>query len=274
MRDRRPDVLTAIVASARRIVERRRGQVPESRLETLLSARPGTPGAFAAALERAPAPRIIAECKRRSPSRGVLRRHYDPVSLARAYEQGGAAAISVLTEPTFFDGEPEHLQIVRGTTSLPILRKDFVVDRYQVIEARAWGADAVLLIVAALSDRDLRHLVAEAQAIGIDTLVEAHSADEVARAADAGARIIGINNRNLRTLAVTVESSADLIGCVPDDVVAVAESGLQTRSDLTRLEASGFDAFLIGERLVTADDPAAALAALTGHMERASWPSA
>ena len=204
-------------------------------------------------------PRVIAECKRRSPSRGVLRADYDPVAIARSYERAGAAAISVLTEPTFFDGALEHLQAVREAVALPLLRKDFLVSEYQLFEAAAAGADAVLLIVAALDPAGLARLRDRAVTLGLDVLVEVHDGGELSIAIDAGARIIGVNNRNLRTLAVDIGASDLLMARMPRDVVAVSESGLRTAGDLLRLRQLGYHAFLIGERFMTTEDPGAEL---------------
>jgi indole-3-glycerol phosphate synthase len=215
-----------------------------------------------AALTRTDRINVIAECKRRSPSKGVLRSDYDPAAIARGYAAAGAAAISVLTEPTFFDGSLEHLQAVRAVVDLPILRKDFVVSEYQLLEAKAAGADAVLLIVAALEPADLSRLHARATALGLDALVEVHSVDELGPALDAGARMVGVNNRNLRTLEVDVRASESVIARMPKDVVAVSESGLRTAADLERLGALGYRAFLIGERFMTAANPGAQLRAL------------
>lgn len=267
---RRPDVLAAIVGAARRTVETRRTVLPEEALERAVERLPRADGRFEAALREARRPRVIAECKRRSPSRGILRREYDAPALARAYERGGAVAISVLTEPAFFDGAPEHLQAVRAAVNLPVLRKDFIVCRYQILEARAWGAAAVLLIVAALDDRALGSLLRDAAALGIAALVEVHDAAELTRAVDAGARIIGVNNRDLRTLGVRTSTASELIPRVPDGVLAVAESGIQSRDDVARFESAGFDAFLVGERLVTAADPAMALSELMGRTPEAT----
>jgi indole-3-glycerol phosphate synthase len=205
---------------------------------------------------------VIAECKRRSPSRGVLRPDYDPAAISRAYEAAGAAAISVLTEPTFFDGSLEDLETVSRTTGLPLLRKDFIVSDYQLLEASAAGASAILLIVAALTDGDLRALSVHAETLGLDTLVEVHSALDLRRAADAGARIIGVNNRNLRTLEVDVHASEELIAQMPKGAIAVSESGLKTAGDLTRLGELGYQAFLIGERFMAVEDPGEALRTL------------
>ena len=207
---------------------------------------------------------MIAETKRRSPSRGVLREDYDPVAIARGYAAAGAAAISVLTEPTFFDGSLDHLTAVRAAVDVPVLRKDFVISEYQLLEARAAGADAVLLIVAALRPAELKVLHDHARRHGLDVLVEAHDATELSIAIDAGARIIGVNNRNLRTLQVDVQASEALMALMPTDVIAVSESGLKTAADITRLKSLGYRAFLIGERFMTAADPGAALSELTG----------
>jgi indole-3-glycerol phosphate synthase len=203
---------------------------------------------------------VIAECKRRSPSRGVLRAAYDPVAIARAYETAGASALSVLTEPTFFDGALAHLAAVRAAVALPLLRKDFVIDEYQLLEARAAGADAVLLIVAALDDASLTRLRVAAEALGLAALVEVHSVDELDRALAAGARVIGVNNRNLRTLEVDLGASDEIAARMPSGVIRVSESGLRSPADLARLRGLGYQAFLIGERFMTAPDPGAALA--------------
>jgi indole-3-glycerol phosphate synthase len=194
----------------------------------------------------------------------VLLADYDPVALATAYARGGAAAISVLTEPGFFDGALEHLEAVRAVVELPLLRKDFVVDGYQILEARAAGADAVLLIVAALDQPALVGLQAEAGDAGLAVLVEVHDEEELTRAVDAGARLIGVNNRNLRTLTVDVEASFRLAARLPIDALGVSESGLSSAADLERLTAAGYRAFLVGERFMTAPDPAAAVGELVG----------
>jgi indole-3-glycerol phosphate synthase len=184
------------------------------------------------------------------------------VSIARGYEAAGAAAISVLTEPTFFDGALEHLQAVRDAVRIPVLRKDFVVSEYQVHEARANGADAILLIVAALDAAALTALHTRATGLGLDVLVEVHNADELAMAVDAGAQIVGVNNRNLRTLEVDVRASETLAARIPRDLVRVSESGLKSVDDLRRLTTSGYDAFLIGERFMTKPDPGGELRTL------------
>jgi indole-3-glycerol phosphate synthase len=253
-----PDLLATIVAAARTRVDAQSERVP---LETLRAQAERAPAAagFRTALARADRLNVIAECKRRSPSRGILRREYDPVEIARAYEHAGAAAISVLTEPTFFDGELDHLRAVRRAVGVPLLRKDFIVCAYQLWEARAAGADAVLLIVAALPEGQLEALLTAARAIGLDVLVEVHDQPELDRALAAGADLVGVNNRNLRTLAVDIDASRRLAPLLPSHVIGVAESGLRTAEDLRALRELGYRAFLIGERLMAAPDPGAAL---------------
>jgi indole-3-glycerol phosphate synthase len=262
-----PDLLRTIVAATGRIVEVRREREPLAALETRAAA--GTPrgGAFESALADAGRVNLIAECKRRSPSRGVLAASYDPVTIAQQYQRGGAAAISVLTEPTFFDGSLEHLAAVRAAVSTPLLRKDFTVDEYQLFEARAAGADAILLIVAALEQDALCRLQQRAWDLGLAALVEVHDEEELHRAIDSGARLVGVNNRNLRTLAVDVDASYRVAAKIPPGVVAVSESGLRSRADLEKLAAAGYRAFLIGERFMTDSDPAAAIRALIGKGE-------
>jgi indole-3-glycerol phosphate synthase len=261
------DLLATIVAATRRIVAVREAREPLAALARRAEASPARSGAFRESLARTDRVNIIAECKRRSPSRGVLRDAYDPVAIALGYAHAGAAAISVLTEPTFFDGAIDHLSAVRAAVSTPLLRKDFIVSEYQLLEARAAGADAALLIVAALTRDQLARLAAVSASLGLDTLVEVHNTDELMVAIDAGAEVIGVNNRNLRTLAVDVHASEDLMACMPPPVVAVSESGLKTPSDIKRLSALGYRAFLIGERFMTASDPGRALADLLSGVE-------
>jgi len=256
------DLLATIVAATRRIIEARQARESPAALAERAARTSPRPGAFTAALAREDRVNVIAECKRRSPSSGVLRADYDPVSIARAYEDAGAAAISVLTEPTFFDGSLEHLRAVRAEVDVPILRKDFVVSEYQLLEARADGADAVLLIVAALRPVELKIMHDHATGLGLDVLVEVHSADELSVAIDAGARIIGANNRNLRTLEVDVSVSETLAARMPRGMVTVSESGLKDAADLIRLRQLGYGAFLIGERFMREEDPGAELKAL------------
>lgn len=255
-----PSVLDSIVSAARKRVEAARDRVSFDALERRIPAVSRV--SFADALAE-PGIRVIAECKRRSPSKGVLRRAYDPVTIAGQYVAAGASAISVLTEPTFFDGHLEHLEAVHAAQpDTPLLRKDFIVDRYQIAEAAIAGASAVLLIVAALDDDELRDLLAYAATVGLDVLTEVHDEEEARRAIDAGAGIVGVNNRNLRTLEVSVETSRRLAPLLTGARLRVAESGLRSAETLRELAAGGYDAFLIGERFMTEPEPGAALGAV------------
>lgn len=219
---------------------------------------------FAAAL-REDGMTLIAEAKRRSPSRGLLREPYDPAALARAYATAGARAVSVLTEPHFFGGAPEHLRMARDAVSLPLLRKDFVVDEYQLFEARAWGASAALLIVAALDDARLADLHAACTGTGLDALVEVHTEAEAERALRAGARILGVNNRDLTTFRTDRAVTARVARAVPAGMPLVSESGIRARADVLEVERAGACAVLVGEALVTAEDPAAKARELLGR---------
>jgi indole-3-glycerol phosphate synthase len=256
------DLLQTIVAATRRIVAVRETAEASASLEARAAMAPRPTGRFSEALSRTGTLNIIAECKRRSPSRGVLRAGYDPVAIARGYATAGAAAISVLTEPTFFDGALDHLSAVRTAVETPLLRKDFIVSEYQLWEAKVAGGNAVLLIVAALEQEALVRLHARASALGLDVLVEIHDESELSRAVDAGARIVGVNNRNLRTLEVDVNASERVAARLPRGVLAVSESGLKTAEDLARFRSLGYHAFLIGERFMTVPDPGAALAGM------------
>jgi indole-3-glycerol phosphate synthase len=258
------DLLETMTAASRRAAELREAARPLDQLERSI-VRPPRGAVFVSALQSSAAPRVIAECKRRSPSRGILRREYDPAAHARRYAAAGAAAVSVLTEPTFFDGALDHLSAVRAAVDLPLLRKDFVVSEYQLVEAAAYGADAALLIVGSLADAHLRRLVGRCEALGVAALVEVHDRTEAARAVDAGARVIGVNCRNLRTLAVDTRVHEEVVDVLPRTVVAVAESGLRSPKDLSRLSSMGYHAFLVGEQLIVRDDPGAAL------MELRAW---
>ena len=213
--------------------------------------------------------KIIAEFKRRSPSAGMIRRGVSSIDIAHQYQRGGACAISVLTDEAYFGGSIADLCTVRSSTNLPILRKDFILDPIQVYEAAIAGADAVLLIVAAVDDRSLRDLrqAAEDQ-LGLDALVEVHTSGELRRALNAGASLIGVNNRNLQTFQVSLETSEDLIAEVPDDKIAISESGLHSAESLHHLHALGFDGFLIGETLMRATDPETALRDLIAAAEQ------
>ncbi len=254
------DILTRILAHQREVVAAAR----EARPADELCRSPGyglERRSFAAAL-RARRPAIIAECKRRSPSKGVLREPYDPVAIARGYAQAGAAAVSVLTNERFFGGTLDDLRAVRAAVPLPVLRKDFIIDAYQLEEARAAGADAVLLIVAALAPDALRELHERAVALGLEVLTEVHDEAELEVALGAGATIIGVNNRNLRTFVTDLAASERLARLVPSGTLLVAESGLRDGRDLARLERAGIGAFLVGEAFMTAPEPGDALRAM------------
>lgn len=264
-----PDLLDAIIAATRARVDAAIEREPPASVERRAMARTPNGREFAERLSRPGSINVIAECKRRSPSRGVLRTAYDPVAIAGAYERAGAAAISVLTEPGFFDGALDHLAAVREAASIPLLRKDFIIDDYQLLEARAAGADAILLIVAALEDRALVALAERARALQLAALVEVHDREECRRAIDAGATIIGVNNRNLRTLKVDLEASRHIAAILPSSVIGVSESGLRTPADLQSMRALGYQAFLIGERFMIEPDPGAALGRLIESLEPA-----
>jgi indole-3-glycerol phosphate synthase len=253
-------VLDRILEARRAEVDHRKRVLPETALKYGVKA--ATPlRDFSAAL-CLDALNVIAELKPASPSRGVIREPFEPVALAQTLEAAGACALSVLTEGEFFRGSLKNLRDARKSIRLPVLRKDFIFDPWQVWETRANDADSFLLIVATLGDGLLLDLIALGREIGMEPLVEVHIVEELDRALTAGARILGINNRDLKTLAVNVNTSFDLISRIPDDCIAVSESGLRTHDDLVKLRAAGFDAFLIGTHLMLAPDPAAALDAL------------
>ena len=255
-------VLDRIIEARRASIAHRKKTVPETALR--FGAKHAKPVRdFAAALTR-DSLNVIAELKKASPSAGVIRADFDPVALAKGFEAGGAAALSVLTEEEYFQGELKYMRDARAAVGIPVLRKDFIVDPWQVWEARATDADSFLLIVAALEDSLLTELLALGRELGMEPLIEVHTAEELARALTAGARILGVNNRDLRTLDVRLQTSFELIERIPDECIAVGESGLRTRDDLARLRAAGFDAFLIGEHLMARPDPGAALAMLLG----------
>jgi indole-3-glycerol phosphate synthase len=254
--------LDRILAQTRPDLAARRARVPLRELEKQAAAH--TPRGFAAALRRAAAsgPAIIAELKKASPSKGLIRADFDPETLARGLARGGAAALSVLTDEPFFQGSLANLEIASAATTLPCLRKDFIVDEYQIVEARACRADAILLIAAALTDAELVRFNACAHQNALDVLCEVHTADELARVRDLGCDCYGVNNRDLRTFEVRLDVSLRLAEHLPPDAVHVAESGIHTAADLHALRAAGYDALLIGESLMRQANPAAALAAL------------
>jgi indole-3-glycerol phosphate synthase len=250
-------VLDRILEARRAEVEHRKHVLPLTALK--YGAKAASPVRnFAEALSR-DGLNVIAELKPASPSRGVIREPFDAPELAVALEKAGAAALSVLTEPEFFGGSLKNMRDARKGIALPVLRKDFIFDPWQVWEARANDADSFLLIVAALGDELLRELVAMGRELGMEPLVEVHTREELERALAADSRIVGVNNRDLKTLAVRMETSIELIEMIPEQCVAVSESGLRTHADLQGLRVAGFDAFLIGEHLMTAPFPGEAL---------------
>jgi indole-3-glycerol phosphate synthase len=255
------DLLARLVADARHDMQRRRALVPDDELERAAAAY--TPRDFKAAL-RGPGLAVIAEMKQRTPSMGVLAEEYRPAELARAYTEGGAAAISVLTHMAGFGGRPEHITSARAVTSLPILRKDFVTDPYEIGEARAAGADAVLLIVAGLDAPQLAALMNETRRRGIAALVEVHDEAETGAALAAGAEVIGINHRDLRTFIVDLGLTERLRALIPSEIVVVAESGIGSAEDARRMHEAGADAILVGEALMRAADPAARIREFRG----------
>jgi indole-3-glycerol phosphate synthase len=255
-------VLDRILRARRLEVDHRKRVLPEAALRYGVNA--ATPlRDFPSALSRNSL-NIIAELKPASPSKGILREPFHPVELARSLEAAGAAVLSVLTEGEFFGGSLKNLRDARNSVKLPVLRKDFLFDPWQVWETRANDADSFLLIVAVLGDELLRELLALGRELKMEPLVEVHTAAELDRALAAGARIIGVNNRDLGTLDLHVETSYELVERIPEECIAVSESGLRTHDDLARLRSAGFDAFLIGESLMLSADPGAALGALLG----------
>ena len=267
--------LDRILTTTRATVAAAKLRVPTAELERLAAAH--QPRGWAKALQRraAAGPAVIAEIKKASPSKGLIRAEFDAAQLAESYFAGGAAALSVLTDEPFFQGSLRNLELASAAVPIACLRKDFTVDEYQIVEARAHRGDAILLIAAALTDEELRRFAQAAHSFLLDVLVEVHTAEELDRVLEAlgetGADAIGVNNRDLKTFAVRLETSLELAGRIPSTVVRVAESGIAAPEDIVRLRAAGFDAFLIGESLMRQPDPGAALA---GLMAGASTPSA
>lgn len=252
------NILAHIVERRREAIAHRKRVLPEVALRLAVEKKAPPVRDFPGALTRSGF-NVIAELKKASPSRGLLRADYQPAVLAPMLEANGAAALSVLTEEEFFQGSLRDLKEVSKATQLPILRKDFIVDAWQVWETRAAGADAFLLIVAILDHRTLKELLELGRGLKMEALVEVHSRDELKRAADIGAKIIGVNNRDLKTFEVRLETSLELAREIPDECIAVSESGIRTHGDLERLRIAGFDAFLVGENLMTVPEPSAGL---------------
>jgi indole-3-glycerol phosphate synthase len=260
------DILERILAVKREELAQARARVDDAAMRRQAEAA-SAPRGFERALRTRIArgePAVIAEIKKASPSKGVIREHFDPPQIAASYERGGAACLSVLTDRPFFQGAPEYLQAARAACALPVLRKDFLVDPYQVLEARAWGADCVLLIVAALDDARMRVLEDCALGLGMDVLVEVHDAAELKRALALRTPLLGINNRNLRSFEVSLDTTLGLLARIPADRLVITESGIHTRDDVARMRAADVHAFLVGEAFMRAEEPGAELARLFG----------
>ncbi len=261
-----PTQLDSVLSNTRAELAARRERTDPAELERRAAAH--TPRGFEGALRQAAAagaPAVIAELKKASPSRGLIRPDFDPAALARTLHAAGATALSVLTDSLYFQGSLSNLRVASAAANLPCLRKDFIVDPFQVLEARAHSADAILLIVAALSDRELTTLAAEARRLQLDVLCEVHDRAELDRAAALGFTLIGVNSRNLHTMEVRPETQIELAPLLPATALAVAESGIRTPHDIARLQAVGYGAFLIGESLMRQPDPGGALSGLLLH---------
>jgi indole-3-glycerol phosphate synthase len=259
-----PDILKRIMLRKAEEVAERSRRLPLAQLQSALT-RASEPRGFADSLRdriAAGASAVIAEVKKASPSKGILRADFQPAKIAESYERGGAACLSVLTDVDFFQGSDDSLMQARGACALPVIRKDFIFDPYQVYEARTIGSDCILLIVACLSDLQLSELTALAHALRMDVLVEVHDKEELDRALRVPGRLLGVNNRNLRTFEVSLETTLELMGEVPDDRILVTESGIHNREDVALMRSNGIHAFLVGEAFMRAEDPGTMLAKL------------
>ena len=258
-------ILDDILAHKRQEVAAQKQRVDMDTLVANISASNDVPRGFMKALQARVAiggTAVIAEVKKASPSMGVIRASFDPVAIAESYAAAGATCLSVLTDEKYFQGSGHYLRLIRAAVGLPLLRKDFIIDEYQIVEARALGADAILLIVAALSDAELAAFTRLAHDLGLDVLVEVHDEAECARALQLPLRVIGVNNRNLHDFSVSLDTSRRIKTMLPADYLLVSESGIHTRADIEALQADGIHAFLVGGALMQADDPGAALSAL------------
>ncbi|MBK8958093.1 MAG: indole-3-glycerol phosphate synthase TrpC [Proteobacteria bacterium] len=255
------DILTEIVAHKRTEVAARKARRALAEVEAAARAAGPTRGFFNALMRKVDAglPAVIAECKKASPSKGVIREHFDPAAIAASYERGGAACLSVLTDERFFQGKDADLQAARAACTLPVIRKDFMIDPYQVAEARALGADCILLIVACLEDGQMDELARTAQDFGLDVLTEVHDRTELERALRLRTPMIGINNRDLKRFVTDIDTTIGLLKDIPDDRLVVTESGINTIEDIARLRGQSVNAFLVGEAFMRAEDPGAKL---------------
>jgi indole-3-glycerol phosphate synthase len=264
------DTLQKIYAAKASVLAHEQAREPYDAVRSHALARAGDRRGFLAALQKAAGGAIIAEIKRASPSSGLIARSFDAVAIARTYDTAGVDAISVITERDHFLGELSYLEEVRAVTSRPLLRKDFMWTRYQIAQSAAYGADCVLLIVGGMDDTALRECMDEAGTYGLDVLAEAHDGGELKRAIDAGAKLVGINNRNLRTLETNLAVSEHLLPKVPSGILAISESGMRDASDVSRLRAAGARGFLIGEAVMRSGDPASLIATLRGSTRLAA----
>lgn len=256
------DILQTILARKVEEIRHDQGQIPMEQMQHLAH-QADTPRGFVQAMftkVNAGEAAVIAEIKKASPSKGLIRPDFDPVAIAKSYESGGAACLSILTDKDFFQGNNQYLVDARAAVSLPVIRKDFIIDPYQVVQARALGADCILLIVAALTDEQLSNLHQLATDLGMDVLVEVHDSNELQRALQLNLKLVGINNRNLRTFEVSLQTTLDLLGQIPPQVMVVSESGIFTREDVQTLRSAGVHSFLIGESFMRQADPGAYLA--------------
>jgi indole-3-glycerol phosphate synthase len=246
-------ILDEIIANKKMELVETKRRAPLSEIRSKASGAEPTRG-FGKALSGAGDIRLIAEVKKASPSKGVIRKDFDPVAIARSYEESGASCLSILTEKKFFQGELEYLGRIRKTVKIPLLRKDFIIDEYQIHEARAAGADAILLIAACLEQQQIQDYLGSAHRLGLDALVESHTYKELDKSLRAGAMLVGINNRDLTTFSVSLQTTLDLVKDIPDDRTVVSESGIKTRDDVIRLQKAGVDAILVGESLMREKD--------------------
>ena len=265
-----PTVLKRIVARKVEEIDQRQQHTTIDDLKINIEANrsgPTAPRGFAKAMQAKldqGLPAVIAEAKKASPSKGVIREDFNPAAIAASYQAGGAACMSILTDADFFQGHEDYLQQARAACGLPVIRKDFIIDPYQVYESRAIGADCILLIVACLEDQQMQDLAQLAQSLGMDVLVESHDAHELARALKLSTPLIGINNRNLHTFDLTLQTTFDLLAMMPEDRIVITESGIHSRADVALMQDKNVNAFLVGESFMRANDPGAKLAELFG----------